>query len=1202
MAKTIGTVTDFSGGLSDSPKSGVKNSFAGGRGIDFRSNPNQITALPKAIKHSGSIIENLVLWGERTCSSVWFYDLIGNIYKLSGGTYTKVHTAAESQGNGLAYYPEDDNLYYAQNTTLGRYTQACAETGTFVDDFLGSVGGEPTNTNSIDFEASSSQSATRADTASLSLTGDFTLEAYIKPESLPTGSDQMTIMSKWEEDGTTLSYKLGIIAVSNFFGDGSDGALTISSNTTEAPIDANCTGTSGTNTLTVSNVTGTFVAGQKIMIHQSRGTNYGAKQLNEITGVSGSTLTLKDNLTFSPAHSATTTVANKAQVRVMKQYSAVTINSGVTYAAKAWDGLKGGIIGWYCSGTSTITGSVSATNAGFKGGSDSVSSSAEEGGQGEGVLGIGSRSVYANGSGGAGGYGRDQSQGGNAGSGGSHASAGGAGTAGIQTTLITGSSDLSTMVFGGGGGGAGTRGTSSYNAGLGGANGGGAVIIAAATITVSGGIHANGSDCTDAGAEYIGGAGAGGSVLLYTQTGTLGSGLVTANGGASESRDAGASTGGAGGDGRVAVYYSGSISGSTSPTQSSNVDSSLASSDGHALRLYISSTGSNSETYTQEISNPQDTWARFSVSFDASESEANFYRNGVLLGTKTGTFTSVHDNASEFALGAYTNSGGSRTGFFDGLMDDVRVWNAVRTESQILQFNNRVLAGTESFLVAYYEFSSDVTDSQTSGNNDLTANNTPTYSTDVPFSGVTTRSDQDQIADTSGQTYTLATTISEGATHRQTFVPAKDPQKSITVNIAAVGTGDWTMTVHDALNREVASKTVANASLNTGLFEFVFTSWRPVLGQSYHLHITSTVADGTVVTGTTNDLETAYFTSHYQFLVSDEFHPMLQILQVMAIGNERYLATLEGGDIYNPHRLTLPSGYRIRCLAYWREYLAIGCVVGDEIGDTDVGKIFFWDGTAGTYNHFIDVPEGSINTMKGSKGLLYFLAGYSGDLMAYGGGYEAVKLKRLPQFQRDQSITFYPGALNMWKSLLHIGTGESDSDTIERGVYTWGSLNENYADSLGMDYPLSLGVQTSSNVEVGMIYPEGKDLYVSWKNINSYGVDKVSESNSPLMTAEWESLRADFQGLARPKEPLVLRADFEPLRDGESVQLKYRTDRGSWVYSDTVDTENFTEARVNINQIVKEIDVGVILTSDTTSPVVTAITLETELNEEHRGA
>ena len=85
--------------------------------------------------------------------------------------------------------------------------------------------------------------------------------------------------------------------------------------------------------------------------------------------------------------------------------------------------------------------------------------------------------------------------------------------------------------------------------------------------------------------------------------------------------------------------------------------------------------------------------------------------------------------------------------------------------------------------------------------------------------------------------------------------------------IAAVGTGDWTLTVHDVQNKEIAAVTVTNANLNTGDYEFMFDSvWDAVIGQDYHFHITSTVADGTVTTTTSGNLNTVDFHTYYQIL------------------------------------------------------------------------------------------------------------------------------------------------------------------------------------------------------------------------------------------------------------------------------------------------------------------------------------------------
>lgn len=57
-------------------------------------------------------------------------------------------------------------------------------------------------TQSADLEAGSSQYFSRADTASLSLTGDFTLEGWVKFESLPGTDTKMQFISKWTGGAT----------------------------------------------------------------------------------------------------------------------------------------------------------------------------------------------------------------------------------------------------------------------------------------------------------------------------------------------------------------------------------------------------------------------------------------------------------------------------------------------------------------------------------------------------------------------------------------------------------------------------------------------------------------------------------------------------------------------------------------------------------------------------------------------------------------------------------------------------------------------------------------------------------------------------------------------------------------------------------------------------------------------------------------
>lgn len=99
-------------------------------------------------------------------------------------------------------------------------------------------------------------------------------------------------------------------------------------------------------------------------------------------------------------------------------------------------------------------------------------------------------------------------------------------------------------------------------------------------------------------------------------------------------------------------------------------------------------------------------------------------------------------------------------------------------------------------------------------------------------------------------TFAVALAISEYA-HRQQlglWVNTTETMtlKSIKLNIIDAGTGNWTVTVHDSADSSIGSKTITNASITDGAYnEFEFASpLSMTIGQEYHVHVTSTVADG----------------------------------------------------------------------------------------------------------------------------------------------------------------------------------------------------------------------------------------------------------------------------------------------------------------------------------------------------------------------
>ncbi len=131
------------------------------------------------------------------------------------------------------------------------------------------------------------------------------------------------------------------------------------------------------------------------------------------------------------------------------------------------------------------------------------------------------------------------------------------------------------------------------------------------------------------------------------------------------------------------------------------------------------------------------TWSHIAVVYDAITNKAEFFLNGLSVGT-TSTFADDPQNdAFRIRIGTYGSDGSAGSAGYDGLLDDVRIWNVKRTQSQINTNRGSQLTGAESGLAAYYKFNQSYADSTASAN-DLTAVNNPAFSTDSPSGGATT--------------------------------------------------------------------------------------------------------------------------------------------------------------------------------------------------------------------------------------------------------------------------------------------------------------------------------------------------------------------------------------------------------------------------------------------------------------------------------
>jgi hypothetical protein len=371
------------------------------------------------------------------------------------------------------------------------------------------------------------------------------------------------------------------------YGNGVDGDIVISTDTVDYPIQGRrAFGTQGTNSLTFfRDAQPTFQAGQKIFIHQTRGTNAGAMQYTEVVSATSSVITTKDPLIIS----FTSTGNNMAQVQVMKQYHNVTVNEGVTWKPMGWNGETGGLLAFYANGTVTINGTITSDSVwggvythAFQGGGTrrNLGCTGTFGQYGESPSGplpeppTCAVNQFSNGGGGGSAQSSNNQSGAAGGGGAGHAFNGENGieqgyTAG-QGGFSYDTPDLTLINMGSGGGPGGDPGGYASMGGF----GGGVTIIFVNNLSIgtNGFIKMNGangsSQPTPAGTGG-GGGGSGGSILIKSVNASIGNGKVHALGGIGfDPQQSGAGKGGNGSVGIIRLEYVNSLSGQSSPTAS----------------------------------------------------------------------------------------------------------------------------------------------------------------------------------------------------------------------------------------------------------------------------------------------------------------------------------------------------------------------------------------------------------------------------------------------------------------------------------------------------------------------------------------------------------------------------------------------------------------------------------------------------------
>lgn len=280
------------------------------------------------------------------------------------------------------------------------------------------------------------------------------------------------------------------------------------------------------------------------------------------------------------------------------------------------------------------------------------------------------------------------------------------------------------------------------------------------------------------------------------------------------------------------------------------------------------------------------------------------------------------------------------------------------------------------------------------------------------------------------------------------------------------------------------------------------------------------------------------FSDSYQTLNSNTYHPLKTFINLLCVGNGRYLATLDDATVWTSNRLSFTPEETVRCIEVWGSYLAIGTQYGSSYSSVPRGNIYLWDGTSQNPNEIVPFT-GAIHAMANDNGNLLAIVGPQADLYAYNGG-RPVKITEMPLIGTD-NVEVLPGAFGAWKNQVRFGTSAGTSNNVLKGIYTYGSANDTYPKVLSFDYAPSNGVDSGAAVNIGMFKQlSATQALMSWEYNGTYTVDRIT-SEAYATEATYESIIFDNTKPYLMRRPTQIRLILEAgLRTGEYVKVYMR--------------------------------------------------------------
>jgi hypothetical protein len=426
------------------------------------------------------------------------------------------------------------------------------------------------------------------------------------------------------------------------------------------------------------------------------------------------------------------------------------------------------------------------------------------------------------------------------------------------------------------------------------------------------------------------------------------------------------------------------------------------------------------------------------------------------------------------------------------------------------------------------------------------------------------------------------------------FIPDIEPFYGVAVWVTTIGTGDWTLTMHDSLNNNLGAVTIthANVTLGWNLFHFADPGVRAFVNAiasangatGYHFHLTSSSAADTAAVATINagDFTGTNFVlfAHRLVATKNGWHPMCIFNQYLCIGNGNYLSVYNFGNDANPnnqqwvrHMLFLDVGMEVTGLTANAQNLIITAEKRSTSASRSYqgGYMYTWDGINSAPNQKIPVTMGAPYAPYANNNVVYMYC--AGSLYAWGGGTSFIKVRYIAYQNTDylgshDSTIINPNMMDTRYGLLLLGYPSSTTNqNFDMGIYSWGSVELSYPNSYGFSYALANGKKRVSggsgtdawvNLQIGMIKNFVDTLYTSWQYTDSngvvhYGLDIMDNTSDPAPSSSWSALLWDGGAVYKTKQSQRLLVSFLPLPEGVTITGWYNIDRQGEI---SVDPEN----------------------------------------------